>query len=123
MHNPVILLTVPIVAIPVVVAITVIVDDAIASVEGQPRPVGPPPCHPVDRQSTALRAVKGGDSRWLQSMAAADKGVQRQRRRTAMAAVGNNGDSGRRWPGMMINFIGGGGEQWEYYLTLYCSFI
>ncbi len=101
MHNPVILPTVPIV---------VTVDNSIASVEGRPRPVGPPPCHPANRQSTALRAVDGGNSQRLQSTAAAVKGLQRQRRWTAMAAGGNDGDSGRQWPGMMIYFIGGGGS-------------
>ena len=56
MHNPVILPMVPIIAIPVVIAVADIVDDAIASVEGQPKPVGPPPLPPHE---PAVDSVEG----------------------------------------------------------------
>ena len=72
------------------------------------------------RRSTA---VDGGNSQRLRSTVVAVKGMRRQRQETATAAGGDDGDSGRWWPGMMIYFIRGGGEQCEYYLTLYCSFI
>jgi hypothetical protein len=61
------------------------------------------------RQSTASRAVDGGNSRQLRLTAAAVRGVRRQWRWTATAAGGDDGDSGRRWPGMMIYLIGAGG--------------
>ena len=69
-------------------------------------------CPPNGRHGRLVKgavAVDGGDSRQLRSTAAAVRGVRQQRRRTAMAAGGDDGDSGRRWPGMMIYLIGVGG--------------